>query len=132
MHVVLTSKCHDLQTQFLCDISQLGSQSGLFSIWGVGIDWGIASTHGGGGNALWQLNKRLIDVKSIVRSILEDEGDLRAKLLTEDNSSLSDGQRDCLQALLPLVTVYIYCSPCACLIHTALRVCSNVTSSLVE
>jgi hypothetical protein len=45
---------------------------------------------------------------------------------------LSDGQRDCLKALLPIITVYIYCSPCARIIHTALRVCRRLTSSLVK
>lgn len=55
-----------------------------------------------------------------------------ARLLKENDNTLSGEQRDWLRALLPLVTVYIYCSPCACLIHTALMVCDKVTSSLVK
>ncbi|KAF2269537.1 hypothetical protein CC78DRAFT_612488 [Lojkania enalia] len=130
-HVVLTSKCHSLQTQSPCDVSQLGSQSGAYSIWSYG-DWNIASSYEFGGNTLWQIIKRLVNVKSIVRSVLEDEESLLARVLGKDDNSLTDMQRDFLEAILPLVTVYIYCSPCAYLIHTALRVCNKMTSSLVE
>ena len=129
---MLTSKCHSLQTQSPCDVSQLGSQSSAYSSWGFGRDRNIASLYESGGNTLWQIIKRLVDVKSKVRSVLEDEENLLANVLGKDDNSLTNMQRDCLEAILPLVTVYIYCSPCASLIHTALRVCDRMTSSLVE
>jgi hypothetical protein len=130
-HVVLTSKCDNLQAQSPCDVSQLGSQSGYYSKWNPSNDWGISSTYEPGGNTLWQLIERLINVKSMMTKITDEEAML-ASLLKENDNNLSEEQRDCLKALLPLVTVYIYCSPCTRLIHTALRVCDKITSSLVK
>lgn len=129
---MLTSKCDNLQTQSACDVSQLGSQSGCYSLWGIGNNWGISSIYEPGGNALWQLIEKLIDVKSMVKNIMKDEEATLARLLRENDNTMSEEQRDCLKALLPLVTVYIYCAPCVRLIHTALRVCDKVTSSLVK
>ncbi|KAF7506106.1 hypothetical protein GJ744_012257 [Endocarpon pusillum] len=47
--IVLTSKCHSLQTQSPCDVSQLGSQSGAYSAFEPGRDRNIASTYEVGG-----------------------------------------------------------------------------------
>jgi hypothetical protein len=129
---VLTSKCDNLRTQSPCDVSQLGSQSGRYSPWDPGSNRDISSTNEPGGNALWQLLERLINVKSMVTEIMEDEQATLARLLKENDNTMSEEQRDCLNAMLPLVTVYIYCSPCVRLIHTALRVCAKMTSSLVK
>jgi hypothetical protein len=74
----------------------------------------------------------VIDTKSKLRDALYDNGDLLKRLLQEDGNLLDKEQRHCLAALLPLCTVYIYCAPCACLIHTALRVGGRIGSRLVE
>jgi hypothetical protein len=131
-HVVLTSECHNSRAHSLCDVSQLGSQTGSFREWDLSMDLGISSTYERGGNTLWQLIGKLIDVKSMMKIIMEDEEAMLPRLLKENENTMSKEQRDCLEALLPLVTVYIYCSPCARLIHTALKVCGKLTSSLVR
>ena len=130
-HVVLTSQCHDSQFPSHCDVAQLGLQSGSYSDYS-GLNWDISSAYEQGGSTLWQLIEKVIDVRSRVMDIMADEDATLSKLLKEHENNLSDQQRDWLRVLLSLVTVYIYCCPCARLIHTALRVCDKVTSSLVK
>jgi hypothetical protein len=131
--VVLTSKCHKSQTRFPCDLLQLGAQSSAYhSNRRVGQDWGVSSENEIGRNTLWQQIAKVIDTKSKLRDALYDNGDLLKRLLQEDGNLLDKEQRHCLAALLPLCTVYIYCAPCACLIHTALRVGGRIGSRLVE
>lgn len=128
---MLTSKCHKLQTQSPCDVSQLGSQSGAYHSLLESTTWNIASLYENGGNSLWQIIKRLVDVKSTLRSVLDDEDNLLGKVLGKDVDSLTRVQRDCMEAMLPLVTIHIYCPPCASLIHTGLKICHRIASDLV-
>jgi hypothetical protein len=129
---VLASECHNSQAHSLCDVSQLGAQSGSFNGWHPSTIWDISSTYEEGGNTLWQIIGELLNVKFIMKDIMKDEEAMLPRLLKENRNNPSAKQRDCLEALLPTVKVYIYCSPCARLIHTAIRVCLKLTSSLVR
>jgi hypothetical protein len=121
-----------LRTQSPCDASQLGSQSDAYIAGFPGRDSNISSSYELGGNTLWQKIKKLVDVSSIVNNILNDEENLLTKVLSKDDNSLTNMQRDLIEAMLPLVTVCIYLPPCASLIHTAIKVWCRMKSSFVK
>lgn len=125
-HFVLTSKCRKMHTSSPCDVLQLGSEADYYKSL---LD--ISSYHEFGGNTLWQTINRLINVKSIAEESEQYET-LAFHLLREKDSYLSGEQRGILKAMLPLLNVYIYCSPCVCLIHTALRICAKISTPLVR
>jgi hypothetical protein len=73
----------------------------------------------------------MVNMKTVIEKIREDD-DLVGSLLKREQDSLTDPQSNCLDAILPLISVYIYCSPCVCLIHTALSICQKVLSRFVR
>ncbi|KAH7173922.1 prion-inhibition and propagation-domain-containing protein [Fusarium flagelliforme] len=125
-YAALTSSCRKLQSQHPCDIQLLGSQAGDISNY-ADPSWNISSKNEQGGNTLWQLINRMIDIKSQI--MLEEDGVL-GELLKERN--LSTEQDAFMQNRLPLIMLIIYCSPCVCLIHTALAICRKISSPFVK
>ncbi|KAH7304680.1 prion-inhibition and propagation-domain-containing protein [Stachybotrys elegans] len=129
-HFVLTSECHKRHSPSPCDTLQLGSQAASYARYPPDAQWDVSSRNEKGGNTLWQLTNRLIRINSTVED-LKEEDNLIGTLLKESEYSLTEAQRGFLNTLLPLITVFIYCSPCICLIHTAFTICNNVSSPFV-
>lgn len=117
-----------LQTQHPCDIQLLGSQAGDTPRYDT-PHWDISSRNEKGGNTLWQLIDHLIDIRS---KIMEEEDGVIGELLKERDQSLSEEQSAFIQNRLPLINLFIYCSPCVPLIHTALSICRKVSSPFVK
>jgi hypothetical protein len=52
--------------------------------------------------------------------------------LLKRQDELTEVREAFIQGKLPLVNLFIYCSPCVPLIHTALSICQKVSSTLVK
>lgn len=126
--IVLTSSCRRLQTQDPCCIRQLGSQATFVSKFSK-LEWDISSRNKAGGNTLSQLIDRLIDIRQKVKGV-DEFNPLGEALKAGINST--QVQDELLAKSLPLLELVIYCSPCVCLMQTALVIGKELSSPLLK
>lgn len=134
-YFVLTSPCRRQATDEPCDVRVLGSQVTHGQRKNATPHWDISSRSEISGNRLGDLIYRAFDISKVIRDEVES-GILRdlLKFGTNDsyNNEATPEQEAFIQANLPLVSLYIYCSPCVCLIHTAISVCRRLKSPYVK
>ncbi|KAH0542808.1 hypothetical protein FGG08_002856 [Glutinoglossum americanum] len=82
-----------------------------------------------GRNSLGRRIVSLVDMQKILND--HDNGQLE-HLLSRDVSELPDWQSAILKAALPIARIHIYCAPCACLLATAIKICKEESSPLLE
>jgi hypothetical protein len=128
-YFVLTSKCRKLQTQNPCVMRDLGSQAADIPTYGTGAQWDISSKNPNGGNTLWQLIERMIGVREEIEHY---ENETVGEVLKAQDLSLTDAQRAYMSHRLPLLSLFIYCAPCVCLIHTALSLSKRLSSPFLK
>lgn len=126
--------CQKLRTSDPCDPMQLTKQSEAY--WALGKDYSddiIDSSYEWNGTALWQLIvNRVLDLRWILAGQLSDEATGIYGLM-KGWKLIDDQQREALNSFtLPLAIVVIYCSPCACLIQTAFRICERISETAKE
>ncbi|KAK3356441.1 prion-inhibition and propagation-domain-containing protein [Lasiosphaeria hispida] len=127
-YAVLTSRCRKLQTQDPCDIRQIGSQAANTSAGGA-LHWDISSRNRKGGNTLCQLIDRLIDIRKNIEAV---EYNVLGEVLKAQDYNLTEAQTAYMEKMLPLLNLFIYCSPCVCLIHTALSISQQLSSPFIK
>ena len=129
-YVVLTSRCRKLHTQDPCDIRRMGSQAATNNTWfREALPWDISSRNQKGGNTLSQLIDRLIDIRKNIEDV---EDDVLGEVLKAHDYTLAEAQTAYMKKRLPLLNLLIYCSPCVCLIHTALSIGQQLSSPFIK
>jgi hypothetical protein len=132
-YFVLTSPCRRQGTGELCDVRVLGSQIGEMErdFWVPHIlPWDVSS-RSGRRYTIGHLVQNAIGVKKAVRD--ETEYGTLAKLLEGAHSDDATAEQQAvIDAMLPVLNVYVYCAPCVCLIHTAIAVCRSLESPCVN
>jgi hypothetical protein len=70
----------------------------------------------------------------MIRDEVEDSilGDLLRLGTRGQNDETTPEQQASIRAMLPFMSLYIYCSPCVCLIHTAVSVCRKLQSPYLK
>jgi hypothetical protein len=124
--IVLTDECQRSKSSESCRMAELGTKS-----LDTYCPFNIASSYEASGNALWQLILKFIDIKSKLKSLIE-ESPLVGNLLQQEDDSMSIYQKDFLKEMLPVAKAYIHCPPCVTLIHTALVIARRASSSLLR
>jgi hypothetical protein len=107
----------------------LGSQAADIPTYGTGAQWDISSKNPNGGNTLWQLIERMIGVREEIEKY---EYETLGEVLKAQDLSLTDAQRAYMSHRLPLLSLFIYCAPCVCLIHTALSLSKQLSSPFLK
>ncbi|KAJ1324745.1 Prion-inhibition and propagation [Microdochium nivale] len=133
-YTVLTSPCRARMTNEPCDVRFLGSQVAMgSSSFSCRPKWDVSSHTRSSRNMIWTIVHHAIGIGKMITDTVEDGvlGSL-LKLGTSDSYSEATNEQEAfIKARLPLLTLYIYCSPCVCLIHTAITVCRMLESPYV-
>jgi len=129
----LTSPCRRQTTNEPCDVRLLGSQAGLVS-GSTKPPWDASSRGEAGCTTLGDLLYRAINIGGKVATEVEYStvlGDL-LKIGTNNLDETTPEQEAYIKAKLPIINLYVYCSPCVCLIHTAMSIRTRLQSPFVK
>jgi hypothetical protein len=118
-------------TERPCDLRLLSSQVNNKGVAGKETTWDLSSEYAG--KTLADLIYRAINVGKAIRG--EEYGVLGEllKLGTQGSESEATPEQEAfIKAGLPLINLHVYCSPCVCLIHTALSICRGLRSPYIK
>jgi len=97
------------------------------------LRWDVSTRSGNRRNTLGDLVYHAINVSKAIRDEVESGilDDLLRLGTGHSNDTATPEQEAFIQAKLPLISLYVYCPPCVCLIHTAISVCRRLQSPYV-
>ncbi|KAH7021431.1 prion-inhibition and propagation-domain-containing protein [Microdochium trichocladiopsis] len=133
-YIVLTSPCRTRTTDEPCDVRFLGYQVTMgLSGQNYRPKWDVSSHTRVSRNTIWSIVERSINVSAVIKEKVEYGvlGSLLKLGTSDSDSEATPEQLAFIKAGLPLLNLYIYCSPCVCLIHTAITVCKELESPYV-
>jgi len=134
-YFALTSPCRRQSTDHPCDVRLLGSQvadTGI--VHGTeSLRWDASTSSRNRRNRLGDLVYRAINVRKAIQDEVESGilNDLLRLSTGDSNDTATPEQEAFIKAKLPLISLYVYCPPCVCLIHTAISVCRRLQSPYV-
>jgi hypothetical protein len=126
IYFVLTGQCMNLLSSSPCELASLGRKC---------LDYANIITSESS-MSLFSIGKRIIDtlkperftsvdLASLVKSWDPSQSSQGAQWVAAMNSHLNQ-VTDLRRTVLPVATIYIYCAPYACLISTAINICTKV------